>query len=87
MPSSPPPRRARAAPGAGAVEGRTAAGEALIDFRNLRVSYGAHVVFDGGLSWLVREGEKWVVHGGNGTGKSACYNPNPIPKPNPNPYP
>ena len=73
MPSSPPPRRAQAAAGASAVGGGTAAvaaGEALIDFRNLRVSYGSHVVFDGGLSWLVREGEKWVVHGGNGTGKS-----------------
>ena len=73
MPSSPPPRRAQAAAGASAVAGGTAAvaaGEALIDFRNLRVAYGSHVVFDGGLSWLVREGEKWVVHGGNGTGKS-----------------
>jgi ABC-type molybdenum transport system ATPase subunit/photorepair protein PhrA len=67
MPSSPPPRRASAVGGGTAA---VAAGEALIDFRNLRVSYGSHVVFDGGLSWLVREGEKWVVHGGNGTGKS-----------------
>ena len=39
-------------------------------FRNLQVSYGANVVFEGGLDWQVREGEKWVVHGGNGTGKS-----------------
>ena len=33
------------------------------------MQYNSHVVFDQ-LSWVVRPGEKWVVLGGNGTGKS-----------------
>lgn len=41
----------------------------LVDFRSITIRYNSHVVFDG-LSWMVREGEKWVVLGGNGTGKS-----------------
>ncbi len=41
----------------------------LVDFRAITIKYNTHVVFDK-LSWLVREGEKWVVLGGNGTGKS-----------------
>lgn len=41
----------------------------LVDFRSITIQYNSHVVFDK-LSWLVRQGEKWVVLGGNGTGKS-----------------
>jgi molybdate transport system ATP-binding protein len=41
----------------------------LVDFRAITIQYNSHVVFDQ-LSWMVREGEKWVVLGGNGTGKS-----------------
>ena len=37
----------------------------LVDFRSVTVQYNAHVVFDN-LKWMVREGEKWVVLGGNG---------------------
>ena len=44
-------------------------GEPLIDFRGVTVQYGRTVVLDQ-LKWLVREGEKWMVQGGNGTGKS-----------------
>jgi molybdate transport system ATP-binding protein len=59
--------------GGGAHEARQGGGAApaapLVDFREITVRYNSHVVFDR-LSWLVREGEKWVVVGGNGTGKS-----------------
>lgn len=41
----------------------------LVDFKSVTVQYNQHVVFDQ-LKWMVREGEKWVVLGGNGTGKS-----------------
>ena len=41
----------------------------LVDFRSVTIQYNSHVVFDD-LRWQVREGEKWVVLGGNGTGKS-----------------
>ena len=41
----------------------------LVEFRKLSVRYSSHVVFDA-LDWVVRPGEKWVVLGGNGTGKS-----------------
>ena len=57
-PPRPAPRAAAATPG-----------EPLVDFREITVRYNSHVVFDK-LNWLVRAGEKWVVVGGNGTGKS-----------------
>lgn len=42
-------------------------GAPLVDFRGVTVRYNSHVVFDQ-LTWVVKEGEKWVVLGGNGTG-------------------
>ena len=41
----------------------------IVEFKGISIKYNSHIVFDG-LEWLVREGEKWVVLGGNGTGKS-----------------
>ena len=42
---------------------------AVLDFRGVTIRYNSTTVFDS-LRWTVRRGEKWVVQGGNGTGKS-----------------
>ena len=73
-PTSPPKRPVPAVDVSAAESGPpgrapATARSALVDFRSITVRYNSHVVFDG-LSWVVREGEKWVVLGGNGTGKS-----------------
>ena len=52
-----------------AAEGRPAGDNDLIRFREVTVQYGTRPVLDS-LTWSVRRGDKWVVSGGNGTGKS-----------------
>jgi len=46
-----------------------AAAATIVDFREVTVQYATNKVFDR-LRWKVREREKWVVLGGNGSGKS-----------------
>jgi len=41
----------------------------LVEMRNIHVTYGEYVVFNG-LNWTVRRGENWAVVGPNGSGKS-----------------
>jgi molybdate transport system ATP-binding protein len=41
----------------------------IVEFRKVHVSYGSTAVLDG-LSWTVHAGEKWMILGGNGSGKS-----------------
>ena len=44
-------------------------GEPLVEMNNVSIKYPTAVVFEPPISWTVREGEKWVVTGGNGSGK------------------
>ena len=53
--------------------GHGAGGEAsapIISFRNVTLRYGEHTIFKD-LSWEVCRGERWALHGRNGSGKSA----------------
>jgi molybdate transport system ATP-binding protein len=43
---------------------------AIISFRDVSLRYGEHTIFKG-LNWEVRRGERWALHGRNGSGKSA----------------
>ncbi|CAE7638792.1 modF [Symbiodinium sp. KB8] len=50
-------------------EERGQLGEVLVEFRNVTIQYGPIFVFKK-LNWTVRQSEKWIVVGGNGTGKT-----------------
>ena len=50
------------------------AAAAVVEFKGVTIQYSSHTVFNN-LDWVVREGEKWVVLGGNGAGKSGCPPP------------
>lgn len=41
----------------------------VIQIKNLHLAFGSRVLFDG-FSWTVREGERWVLRGENGRGKT-----------------
>jgi len=43
--------------------------EPLVEFRDVRIQYAERVILNG-LNWTVRQGENWVIAGGNGSGKS-----------------
>jgi molybdate transport system ATP-binding protein len=47
----------------------TAAGEPLIEMRDVQVRYGSKVILEG-IDWTVRSSEHWAVVGANGAGKS-----------------
>eukprot|EP00435_Cladocopium_sp_Y103_P020124 s3567_g4.t3 len=49
-----------------------ATGEPLVEFKDVTIEYGPVCVFDK-LNWTVRESEKWIVLGGNGTGKTTLF--------------
>ena len=42
----------------------------IISFHNVTLRYGAHTIFEN-LNWEVQRGERWALHGRNGSGKSA----------------
>lgn len=42
----------------------------VIAFRDVSLRYGSHVIFEH-LNWDVKRGERWALHGRNGSGKSA----------------
>lgn len=42
----------------------------IISLRNVTLRYGEHVIFEN-LNWEVQRGERWALHGRNGSGKSA----------------
>ena len=46
------------------------ASSSIISFRNVALRYGEHTIFEG-LNWEVQRGERWALHGRNGSGKSA----------------
>lgn len=69
LPAARRPERAPARPGAGSAtssSGRTP----LVELREVDVRYGAVDVLRR-IDWTVRRGERWVVVGANGAGKSA----------------
>ena len=44
--------------------------DVIIELRNVTLRYGERVIFDN-LNWTVCRGERWALHGRNGSGKSA----------------
>jgi molybdate transport system ATP-binding protein len=44
--------------------------ETIVEMKNIHLNYGDHVIFKG-LNWKVRKGEKWLLKGRNGSGKSS----------------
>lgn len=44
--------------------------ESVIKMKNIHLNYGKHLIFSG-LNWTVNEGEKWLLKGRNGSGKSS----------------
>ena len=41
----------------------------VVELRDIRIAFGRRKLFDG-FSWTVRRGERWVLHGPNGRGKT-----------------
>lgn len=44
--------------------------DVIIELRNVTLRYGERVIFEN-LNWTVCRGERWALHGRNGSGKSA----------------
>ena len=44
--------------------------ESIVEMKNIHLNYGTHTIFTG-LNWKVKEGEKWLLKGRNGSGKSS----------------
>ena len=57
-------------PPASCEDDYTYAVEGVVDFRDVTLRYGKRVIFEH-LSWTICRGERWALHGRNGSGKSA----------------
>jgi molybdate transport system ATP-binding protein len=44
--------------------------ETIVEMKNIHLNYGSHTIFSG-LNWKISEGEKWLLKGRNGSGKSS----------------
>ena len=69
------PRQRLAKRGHGAMsnrQSRQGVSPAVIEISNLNVEIGGKNLFNG-LSWTVRKGERWILHGENGCGKTALF--------------
>jgi len=44
--------------------------ETIVEMKNIHLNYGTHTIFSG-LNWKINEGEKWLLKGRNGSGKSS----------------
>ena len=44
--------------------------ETIVEMKNIHLNYGTHTIFTG-LNWKINEGEKWLLRGRNGSGKSS----------------
>lgn len=42
----------------------------IVEMKNIHLNYGIHTIFTG-LNWKIRAGEKWLLKGKNGSGKSS----------------
>ena len=76
-PSQPPPLWGGAesprCPQSPSIEGGVGGGspeESIITLRNVTLRYGERTIFEN-LNWEVCRGERWALHGRNGSGKSA----------------
>ena len=76
-PSQPPPLWGGAesprCPQSPSIEGGVGGGspeESIISLRNVTLRYGERTIFEN-LNWEVCRGERWALHGRNGSGKSA----------------
>ncbi|MCR5414696.1 MAG: ATP-binding cassette domain-containing protein [Kiritimatiellae bacterium] len=45
---------------------------AVLEINNLNISFGRRVLFRN-FCWTVRRGERWILRGGNGTGKTTLF--------------
>ncbi len=52
------------------TEGVDGGNTPIISLRNVTLRYGEHTIFEN-LNWEVHRGERWALHGRNGSGKSA----------------
>src|SRR6185437_16623114 len=44
--------------------------ETIVEMKNIELKYGSHLIFKE-LNWKIKEGEKWLLKGRNGSGKSS----------------
>ncbi len=51
------------------VHDSATAANPVIELRDLHIAFGARKLFDG-FTWIVRKGERWVLRGANGCGKT-----------------
>jgi molybdate transport system ATP-binding protein len=42
----------------------------IVEMKNIHLNYGTHTIFTG-LNWKITSGEKWLLKGKNGSGKSS----------------
>ncbi len=52
------------------ITNETSGFETIVEMKNIHLKYGDHAIF-AGLNWKVNEGEKWLLKGRNGSGKSS----------------
>jgi molybdate transport system ATP-binding protein len=45
----------------------------IVEMKNIHLNYGSHVILQN-LNWTIRQGEKWLLRGRNGAGKSSLLN-------------
>jgi len=45
----------------------------IVEMKNIHLNYGDHVIFKN-LNWKINKGEKWLLKGRNGCGKSSLLN-------------
>lgn len=71
IPGAPQEKKRRSSSAARHVAGPPATRKprTVIDMAHLHIAYGKRVLFDD-FSWSVREGERWVLRGENGRGKT-----------------
>ncbi len=53
----------------GGVHDSATAAKPVVELRDLHIAFGARKLFDG-FTWIVRKGERWVLRGANGCGKT-----------------
>ncbi|HEY5370556.1 MAG TPA: ATP-binding cassette domain-containing protein [Hanamia sp.] len=45
----------------------------IVEMKNIHLNYGSHVILQK-LDWTIKQGEKWLLRGRNGAGKSSLLN-------------
>jgi molybdate transport system ATP-binding protein len=47
--------------------------DVIVEMKNIHLNYGSHVILQN-LDWKIKQGEKWLLRGRNGAGKSSLLN-------------